>query len=219
MIPLFKSHFSIGKSILNFEDIFSFDESEIVLIEDSFGGLRGAVKKSKETGKVLRFGLRIDCSDGNGASKLVFFAKNDEGIKSLFKIYTKAKTEEEDGVYKLNRADLKNILVAVPFYDSFVHNSLHQFGIFEMDISDLNPVYFEEDNEHPFDRLISRALKDLGIKTEKAKSIYYKKREDFPAFQFYKASCKKGGRPPKFDSPEIPNLSSPEFCYESYVCS
>ena len=72
MIPIFKSHFSIGKSILTLnppgfskegsaDSIFDisqdFSLNKIVLIEDSFMGFPEALKVSSEIDKQLVFGI------------------------------------------------------------------------------------------------------------------------------------------------------------------
>lgn len=215
MIPLFKSHYSIGNSILTMEEIFQKDEERIVLVEDSMAGFRKARKESEKTNKQLIFGLRLNAVGENDSSKLIFFAKNDQGIDSLRRIYTKTYTNHE-GVYKIDPQDLKGIKVAVPFYDSFIHKSIHNFGSFELPIPE-DSIFFEEDNEHPFDFQIQRAIHKYGGKIQKAKSIFYDKREDFKAFQFYKAICnRKMGKAPTFHRPELEDCCSEEFCYESY---
>ena len=75
MLPLFKSHFSIGKSILTLDDpskqkegksdsIFSIAKDnnlkELVLVEDSLTGFMQAKKISDSMGIKLIFGLRLD---------------------------------------------------------------------------------------------------------------------------------------------------------------
>jgi hypothetical protein len=74
MLPLFKSHFSIGKSILTLDlpskhneggsdSIFKIaDEnnfSEIILVEDSFNGFLQAKKNAEELNMQLIFGIRF----------------------------------------------------------------------------------------------------------------------------------------------------------------
>ena len=216
MIHLFKSHYSIGNSLLKIEDIFEKDVDKIVLVEDSMTGFRKAKKESEKVKKQLVFGLRVNVASENNSSKLIFFAKNNQGIDSLRRIYTKTYTEQE-GVYKIDFKDLKGIKTAVPFYDSFLHKSIHNFGCFELNLPD-DVVFFVEDNNHPFDFQIQRAIKKFGGQFEKTKSIYYNTRENFGAFQFYKAICnRKMGKSPVFHRPELEDCSSDEFCWESFL--
>lgn len=214
MIKLYKSHFSIGNSILRIPQIFSLEENEIVLVEDSMSGFRTAKKESEKTGKDLRFGLRLETIDSGESSKVIYFAEDSQGVDSLRRIYTKAFTTN-NGIYKLDVDELKGIQVAIPFYDSYIHKNLHNFGSHELDFRGMKLIYFEENNSHPFDFFISKALKDLNIETIEAKSIYYEKKEDFPAFQFYKAVCnRKGGKNPTYERPELEYFCSDEFCLE-----
>lgn len=216
MTPLFKSHYSIGNSILTIEDIFEKDLDKIILVEDSMAGFRKAKKESEKVKKQLIFGLRLNAAGENNSSKLLFFAKNNEGIDSLRRIYTKTYTEQ-DGIYKIDLKDLKGIKTVVPFYDSFLHRSIHNFGCFELNLPD-DVVFFVEDNNHPFDFQIQRAIEKFGGPIEKVKSIYYNKKDDFKAFQFYKAICnRKMGKSPVFHRPELEDCSSDEFCWESFI--
>lgn len=215
MIPLFKSHFSIGKSILTIPRIFELSESDVVIVDDSLSGIRSAMKESEKTGKELRFGLKLETRDGSEPSKLIYFAKGPKGIDSLRRIYTKAFTKG-GGIYELNRDELIDIQIAVPFYDSYVSRNLFNFGMHDLSLEGLNPWYFEEDNHHPFDFLISKTLKKNKIKTIQTKSVCYEKKEDFAAFQFYKAVCeRKAGKQTSYERPNLEHFCSDEFCLES----
>ena len=219
MIPLFKSHFSMdGRSSLSIDDIFEIgqDLEEIVLVEDTMAGFRKAKQKALDLERPLRFGLRIETKAAGDSSKLIFFAKGNEGIDTLRRIYTNAFTGE-DQAFQLGEVDLKDVQVAVPFYDSFIHRSLHNFGDYGLTLPE-DAVFFEESNSHPFDYQISRALKKWETDPKKVQSIYYKGREDFPSFQWYKATCnRRMGKPTEFHSPNLEDFCSDEFCWESYL--
>ena len=216
MIKLFKSHSSIGKSILTIDRIFQLADDEVVLVEDSMSGFRTAKKLSKKTNKPLRFGLRLETVSDGGPSKVIYFAKNSDGARALRNIYTKAFTTNA-GVYKLDKNDLNNIQVVIPFYDSYIHRNIHNFGSHELDLDSLGTIYLNEDNHHPFDYQIKSAMKDQKIESLAAKSIYYEKKEDFPAFQFYKSTCnrKYSGKPASYERPELKECCSDEFCLEA----
>lgn len=206
-----------GRSSLSIDDIFEIgkDLDEIVLVEDTMAGFRKAKQKSLDLQKPLRFGLRIETKSTGDSSKLIFFAKGNEGIDTLRRIYTNAFTGENN-TFQLGEVDLKDIQIAIPFYDSFIHRSLHNFGDYGLNLSE-DVVFFEEENGHPFDYQISRALKKWTSKPTKAKSIYYKDKGDFPSFQFYKAVCnRRQGKSPEFHSPNLEDFCSDEFCWESY---
>ena len=100
MLPIFKSDFSIGKSILTlnlpkdnkkegsdsiFDIAISNNFEKVVLVEDSLTGFLQALKNSEALNLDIIFGLRISvCSDMNSdpketnkkdESKIIIFAK------------------------------------------------------------------------------------------------------------------------------------------------
>lgn len=228
MIPLFKSQFSVGKSILTLENILNIAEinslQEIVLVEDSFYGFRSFNKALAERGIKFVFGLRIevlsnDSDDKEKPSKLIFFAKNNQGIQKIKDLYTAANTDKSKSVIlnKYSKEDFKDIKIAVPFYDSYIYNNLFHFGMSNIDLNGFDHVYFIENNSHPFDFQIKNAIDQLGVKTVDAKSIYYKNKDEFHAFQMYKAVCNRSqGKSPTFSNPNLNHFCSDEFCWESY---
>ena len=116
MTPVFKSTYSIGKSILTLDTkgseggpdsiIEICKENSInslVLVEDSMTGFVTAHNRCKEAGIDLVFGLRITCcnntsEDDNSDHKIVIFAKNDEGCRLLYRIYSHANTGQNGKV-------------------------------------------------------------------------------------------------------------------------
>lgn len=217
MIPLFKTHFSVGKSILKPQDCFEIakNEKEVVFVEDSFSSFRQLNKLAAKFNKPFRFGIRISVkTDDALPSKLILFAKNSLGAKELKSLFTEAYTLH-DGVLPLKKFS-ENILVAVPFYDSYIHNSATKFGVFDLGLKD--EIHFVEDNGHPFDFFIREIIDSLGVKTQSAKSIFYRNKENFRHYQFYKSTCNRSqGKQPTFESPEINDCGSDEFCWESFL--
>ena len=219
MIPLFKSHFSIGKSILRVDDILSLTEGleEVYFVEDSMTGFPEAFRKF---GERLRFGLRFSIfnEDQNeeSESKMIAFANGDAGAKELYNLYT----EQSD--IKITRPwdFTKNIQYAVPFYDSFLHKNLTTFSNCVVDLpSDI--LFIIEDNNLPFDSLITDKIlsycKNHKNETTNAKSIYYENREDALAFQTYKLICNRRiGRTYDLSNPGLDHFGSNEFCFESW---
>jgi len=240
MVPLFKSHFSVGKSILTLaepekqkpdgpDSIISIAIEnrlkEIYLVEDSLTGFLTAFKSCKAHDIHLKFGLRISvCNSYDSAEtsshKVVLFALNDNGFKDLNKIYTHAFVHHEgtisndDIVAKLT----ENVLVAIPFYDSYIWNNMYSF-------SDCMPsfnahIYFVEDNNLPFDKLTADFIRSKQNKSSivEAKSIYYYKRDDFDAWITYKIACnRRMGKSQTLSAPEINGCGSREFCFESWA--
>jgi len=186
MIPLFKSHFSIGKSILTLEDpkksspdgsdsVFKLvqenDLDTVVLVEDCPTGFLQAKKMCEALDAQLIFGIRfnvcgnMDKADDKGEAskshKLIIFAKNDEGCNLLNKIYTAAFTE---GHGHLDSARIKalwdegSLKLAVPFYDSFIFQNLMTYNTCIPDFSFTEPTFFLEENGLPFDDLIKEKV-------------------------------------------------------------
>lgn len=241
MIPLFKTHYSIGRSILTLEEVsdqtkkrsvFALAQDaglkEVVLVEDSLIGFLEARKKCKEYDLDLRFGLRISVSnspdsDTDCQHKLVIFAKDSEGCKLLNKIYSNAYAYG-NGV--LNEDFLRenwkdqHLKLAVPFYDSFIFNNVMSFANCTPDLSFTKPTFFKEYNELPFDGMVDAEI-DLYCKknkyeTARTKSIYYKNNIDFAAYQTYKCICNRGFKARTLDCPNFDHQGSNQFSFESW---
>lgn len=250
MTPLFKSHFSIGKSILTLDhpDKVSSDGPDsvfkiaidnnlkkIVLVEDSLIGFFEAYKRAKELKIQLIFGLRLSmrnsslAEDSTSEHKVIIFAKNDEGCKLVNKIYSKAFCEFSGYLDYKSLKDLWNnnaLLLAVPFYDSFIHINNFCFGNAVPLLNFTNPVFFIEDNSLSFDELLKRKVyefikdEDRAIaqyKTEIVKTIYYHRKKDVKAFMTYKILCNRSfGKDRTLQKPELPHFCSDQFSFESW---
>ena len=225
-IPLFKTSYSIGKSLLRVEDIISIAQSnnlkKVTLVEDNFYGFRTANFAFLHAGIPMVYGVRIPVfeTESEKSSKLVFFAKNNKGINNLRNLYTKSKLSvlEVLNISELEPSELEDIKIGVPFYDSYIYNNIFHFGLCDLKLHDYDHFYMEEDNNHPFDFQIKQKLKDLNIKTQKTKTIYYRNREDFEAFQMYKAVCsRRQGKVPTYSKPNLNDFCSDDFCFESYL--
>lgn len=118
MIPIFKSHYSIGKSILTLDppseesskngadSIFQICKdnnlNQAYLVEDSFGGALEAFENAKASNIELRFGWQVSCvsnvnnKDSNELEtehKLIIFCDSYNSYLNLVKLYTIASTE------------------------------------------------------------------------------------------------------------------------------
>ena len=252
MIPLCKSHYSIGgKSILtlgppNKEDkegsdsIFSILQEagmkQLVLVEDSMIGFLEALKRSEELNIQLIFGLRVSmCDDAsipkkeskedNCEHKVIIFAKNDMGCKRLYGIHSAAHVKgqgriDEDALKKI--WDKNDLEMAVPFYDSFIFKNTMGFNNCTPHLEDFSPSFFIERNGLPFDSLLEEYVvsfcKSFNYEITLSKSIYYKLRRDFEAFQTYKCICSRNfGRASTLSRPNLDHFASREFCFESFM--
>jgi len=227
VIPLFKSTFSIGRSLLRVEDLIdiaqSGDVKKMILVEDNFYGFRIVNKAFLHAEIPMVYGVKVpvvQSSITEKTSKLIFFPKNNKGVHVVRKLYTKCFTSVGEclNLSDLGEGELDDVSIGVPFYDSYVFNNIFHFGMCDLFLDKYDHFYIEESNNHPFDFQISAALKKLKVKTEKCKSIYYRNKDDFEAFQMYKAVCnRKQGRVPTFSNPRLNDFASNEFCYESYL--
>jgi len=241
LLPLFKTHYSLGRSILHlgFEDnepdesdsVFSIlrenDLKELVLVEDCMTGLLEAYENCKASNVKLIFGLRLSvCVDAEEKnedskkteSKVVIFMKNENGYKKLIKIFTHA---ARVGFYYYPRTDYKSLKenwcdddlkLAIPFYDSYVFNNTLYNNICVPELDFTSPTYFLEDNNLPFDDLVKQKIINISDKTQKTQSIYYRNKKDFKAYLTHKCINKRSN----LDKPELDHMSSNEFCVEGW---
>ena len=243
MLPLFKSHYSIGKSILTLSDPGSSEEdssdsifdilvdnniSKLTLVEDSPTGFLQARKVCFNNNIDFIFGLRLclSCStdDKDSVHKIIVFAKNDSGCKKLNLIYSDIFCNFKGiGSYECLKKNWseEDLLLAVPFYDSFLYKNSLTFGSCIPDFSFCKPLFFIEDNNLPIDNLLSPIVinycNEFNYEYITSKSIFYKNRKDLEAFQTYKCICNRNfGRKKTLSNPGLENFGSREFCFESW---
>ena len=225
MIPLFKTHFSIGRSILRINDIDKISKEEkldeVFLVEDTMTGFPEAFRT---LGDKLRFGFRFsiyneDLSE-ESESKMIAFPSGDAGAKELYSLYTDSFNKKLTSPWE----HTENIQYAVPFYDSFLHKNLTSFSNCMIDLPP-NALFFIERNGLPFDTIIEEKIIDYVTNTfgdtkehiELAKSIYYENMEDVTAFQTYKCICnRKPGRQASLSNPRLDHFGSDRFCVEAW---
>jgi DNA polymerase III alpha subunit len=244
MIPLFKSTYSIGKSILTLDhpketkedgsdSIISIAQennlSQIFLVEDSMIGFLDAHQKCKEHDIQLIFGLRISCCNSvseedkkSSEHKIVLFAKNDSGVKNLIRIFSLA---NKNGGF-VDSAFLQNnwsndLMLCIPFYDSFIYNNNFRGKQCLPNFNFTKATYFVENNSLPFDLILKvKVEKWASARSEEiqqTKSIYYKNRKDFEAWQTYKCLCNRSfGKEQSLSSPNLEHCGSDSFCWEAF---
>lgn len=247
IIPLFKSHYSVGKSILTLEkaaeitdsspvSIFSIakkhDLKEITLVEDSISGFIQAYSYAKDMGIKLIFGLRVtiteDINDKSEASlkkesKIIIFPKNNLGYKKLIKLSTIASSTGFYYVPRLDYATLKesfddNLMIAIPFYDSFLFNNSLYGHLCVPDFSFFKPVFFIEENSLPFDNIILDKVNSYAkdkYEIINTQSVFYYEREDFLAYLTFRCINNRT----TLNKPNLEHMSSDTFCFESYLNS
>jgi len=244
-LPLFKSHYSIGRSILTLNDKIEEDSGpdsiieicksnklkNLFLVEDNMSSFLEAYTNCKTYGIKLSYGLRIsiteDLKDKSEdslpkTSKVIIFAKNNKGYYKLVKIFT---TASREGFYYVPRIDYKNLkalwseedlILAIPFYDSFLFNNILRNFICVPYFDFTNPLFFIENNKLPFDKIMFSRVNEYAEKNKysilNTKSIFYKKSKDFKSYLTLRCINNRSF----LNKPEIEHLSSDQFCFESW---
>ena len=252
-IPLFKSHYSIGKSVLTLlpptsdpapdKPVSVFDIarennlSKVVVVEDSYMGFLEGRQSALQAGIQFIFGLRFDvCHDVSQlddaslkdcSHKIIVFPKNSSGCITLNNIYTTAHTKHSGWLDLRLLSDLwdeANLLLAVPFYDSFIYKNLTSFNACVPNFTFANPTFFVEENGLPVDSMVKSAVERYcsanKFKIQSAQSIYYKDKSDFDAYLTYKLICGRNAfsnRQFSLEKPNLDHMGSNEFCWESYL--
>jgi DNA polymerase-3 subunit alpha len=244
MIPLFKSHYSLGRSVLTLEDKEEADDypdsiiqiakqnklKEIFLVEDNMSSFLEAYTNTRKNDIKLNYGLRISITESindkteeskQKTSKIIIFFRNKKGYETLTKLFSIA---AKNGFYyeprldyeTLNKNSSEDLLVAIPFYDSFIFNNTLRNYICIPQFK-LKPVAFAEENDLPFDKIIEekikKYIKENDIDIFKTKSIYYNKRKDFKSYLTFRCINNRS----ILNKPEIEHMSSNEFCFESFL--
>lgn len=251
VLPCFKTHYSICRSILTLEDspkkpnapvsalqlAKEAELSEVVLVEDSFSGFLEALKNSKSLKLKLVFGLRLFLTESIKdktpdavckRSKIVIFVKNTDGYNDLCRIWSLAASEglfsgriRESKTPHIDYANLerlwtKNLKLVIPFYDSFLHMNVLDCGNCVPSFSKIQPVFFREDNDLPFDYILNYKLdafiKDNPYEVIKAKSIFYENEEDFTAYLTMRCINNRS----TLESPDLDHMCSNKFSFESW---
>ncbi len=245
-IPLFKSHYSIGKSILTLEDqeekkpdnpssiieIAKRNKMKTVfLVEDSMNGFLEAFKNCEENNIKLVFGLRLNiCENAEDKTKesldkeckYVVLARNLQGYKRLIRISSAAAC---DGFYYQPRTDLnkvssfwndKDLQLCIPFYDSFLFKNTTTFSVCLPDFKFTKPVFFLEDNDLPFDYLVREKVRNY-CKENKFNTLPVKSIY-YEDKKDFKAylTFKCINKRTTLENPKFDHLCSDEFSFESW---
>jgi len=204
--------------------------SEIFLLEDNMSSFLEAYFNTKNNNIKLNYGLRISITESikekteesrQKNSKICIFCRNKDGYKSLTKMYSIA---SKDGFYYEPRLDYEilqknwsdNLILSIPFYDSFIFNNSLRNSICVPQFNFVKPNIFIEDNGLPFDDIIKEKAysfaKENDLDIYKTKSIYYKNRKDFKTYLTFRCINNRS----VLNKPEIEHMSSNEFSFESW---
>lgn len=226
---LFKTHYSVGKSILTLDkegekSVFQISKNlgleEIFLVENSMSGFAEAYFNSRDLGIPIRFGVLLKTGeDSENVSKIGVFALNTQGYKDLVKLFSKQETKShKDNEKFLTSDELKglfteNLQMFVPFYDGFFFQNL--LNRKQCVPTLINPVIFVEDHNLPFDGLLRKAAEEFA-KTEnllvkEVNSCYYPSEDYFDAWQVAKIMHNRGYRKTDLSCPNLDHCGSTTF--------
>ena len=245
VLPLFKSQYSLGRSILTLEGADASVEggpdsiidlaiankmSKVFLVEDSMSGFLQAYKNLADQKIKLAFGLRITvCPDidekteesRHKSCKYVLFCKNENGYHALIKI---ASDSSRLGFYHEPRIDFAtlqkywndDLSLCIPFYDSFLHKNLLTNSVCIPNFDFTQPTFFFEDNDLPFDFLIQDKLKDYCYKNNY--DLINAKSIFYAKKKDFKAylTFRCVNNRSTLDKPNLDHMGSDEFSLESW---
>lgn len=244
MLPLFKSHYSLGRSILTLEDKEEQDSypdsiiqiakqkelKTIYLVEDNMSSFLEAYHNTRKYDIKLNYGVRLSINDDINnktedakikTSKIILFSRNKNGHEILTKLYSIASKE---GFYYEPRLDYKtlkqnwsdNLLLCIPHYDSFIFNNTLKNFICIPQFEFTKPIFFIEDNGLPFDYLIKNKIEKYS---QENKLELYKAKSIFynkkNDFKSYLTFRCINNRS-ILNKPDLEHMSSNEFCFESW---
>jgi DNA polymerase III alpha subunit len=247
IIPFFKSHYSLNKSILTLSSSHDGDlgpksilklikENNIknaFLVDENMSGFPEMYYNSQELAVDINFGLRLtvcqNIKEKNEASiksesKVIIFIKNAKGYECLSSIFSIA---AKDGFYYLPRIDLQtlrqnwcdDLILGIPFYDSFLFKNHFNMSSCVPEAFWTKPVFFWENNNLPFDLFYKQILSEYLS-------------ENFPDAEFLQAqsiyyndrddflaylAMRCIGKKSELQKPKLDHLSSCDFCLESFL--
>jgi DNA polymerase III alpha subunit len=247
IIPIFKTHGSLSKSILSYEDtndivalspvsimgiIDKYKLPKAVVIEDSFLSFpslyAGLAKKCE-----LIYGINFTCcqnaldkSEGSLKTehRISILMKNSNGYKDLLKIHNLIHTNQ-DYFYYRTRVDFDiikkywtdNLLLLIPPYDNFIHKNLLSNSVCVPDFGTIKPILTFAKQNLPFDYLLEEAI------TKYAPSNNYDLQEVHPVYYYKDVDVKSFytykliENRSKFSEPKLDFFCSNNFSWESYL--
>ena len=222
----FKTHYSIGKSVLTLEtegerSVFEVAKNlglkEIFLLEDSMTGFAEAYFNAEKVGIPIRFGVLLTHGeDKDNLFKFGAVARNTEGYKSLVKMYSFQETKKEKWLTSEEIKELwtEDLWMVIPFYDSFLFKNYLEGKSCIFDVS-IKPVLAIEDNDLPFDGILTKKVEELaeseGLETLNVQSCFYPNPDWFDAWQTVKTMNKRSYNGGDLGRPNLDHCGSDNF--------
>ena len=246
-LPLYKSQYSLGKSLLTLNkplgtidqassvsivDLVAHSKQDFMcLVEDNMTSFLEASQHCQNKKLKLIYGLRLDLTEDiahqdeaslKKRAKYVIFAKTKNGYQALIKIWSVA---SEQGFYYNACLDFKHLekfwcnelVLAVPFYDSFLHLNAFEAHVHVPKFDVIKPIFLLESNDLPFDPHLRKKTVDYadshGFQTLEAQSIFYKSKRDFISYMTFRCISNRTD----IEKPELNHFGSDTFNYERWL--
>lgn len=207
--------------------------NQLFVVENNPSSFPRLLAETTKAGVQLCFGIKFTCCADIGDTspesrdtehKIVIFAKNGDGYsKGLMKMYTEAATTGYNGYPRLDEAILRslwsdNLILAIPYYDSYYYNNSFYFKKCIFGLQKLNPVYFREDHGLPVDihynPKLTKFCEERGYPLIDSHTVYYRNQEDFKAYMTYRCIGNKSD----LEVPNLDGFSSDQFYFKKYKC-
>lgn len=245
-IPLFTSHYSFGKSILQLEKKGASSKTgadsiidicvdnkikELYLVEDNLSSFIQAYENNKDAELNLRYGLRLTmCNDASKKDedslksnhKIILFALSTAGWYKLCSIYSKAACDFKYYQPRMDYQTLKTLwndnelAAAYPFYDNFLYNN-NLLGNNAIPDLFFEPIFFLENNELPADEIMRSIVIDFAAnKNYQTQETQTIYYKDKKDFKAYNVFRCVNERS-TLAKPNLENFCSNTFCLEHYL--
>lgn len=213
----------------------------VCVVENSFVSFVAHYKQSLKTKKKFIFGVKmkiaanaadISAESFDTESDVIIWLKNSNGYQDLINLFSRINGRPEYYIWDkfqmkwYGRGDwalLKdnwtdNLLLSIPFYDSFLHRNLLEYNHRAIpEFGYIKPVFHIESHELPFDYLIKDSVLNYcnsnKLETINTHTILYYTNEDAKAFQVAKCIANRT----TCEMPNLPYFSQPTFSFESYI--
>lgn len=245
LLPLFRSHHSIGYSILTLEEIDKkfdpekeipddrpisifeiakkYNLTDITLFERDCSGLVKARNNADKYNINLQYGIELKIQGLSNWYRMGVFLHSTEYYSKYCKLITVANTKESFKLEDLQDNWCEGFSLVIPFYDSFLYNNFLRLGHLDSpDFRGLNPTFFIEEHGLIFDNLLKRKVENYckmnNYKMLNTHLICYFRDSDVDAILTYRLICNRkmyGNQ--SLQKPNVHAFSSPEFSFESYL--
>lgn len=214
---------------------------KIYIVDNSMVSFMPSYKQANKLGKQLIFGMKFiinsnpsDKSEKStySDSNVIVWIKNSAGYQDLIRLYSVINGTPENYFWDrfnskvlyrgawdvLQRFVTDNLVLTIPFYDSFLYKNLLTYGAISVpEFGKLKPSFILEDHNLPFDALLRKSVnhycQEHNYTCFEGHSIYYYKKADVRAFQMLK--CISGRT--SFEMPNMEYFCQDTFSFESYL--